>query len=237
MTGVFLQVRLSSTRLPNKGLLELAGKSVIAHAMDSLRRLPVSVHAVLTDSESAPLLEHVADRCGFRLFVGSPTNVLERYVAASRHFGVSEVVRATGDNPLVSWELARLAVARRRHLGADYFGFDGPPLGTGVEVCRSDALTAALRESDEPYDLEHVTPYLYRTGTRFLAVREEAPSAYLYPQSRVTLDTAADYLELQSIMKSVYDGAPTPITRLVRHLRANSRRAHSEEHDVYSDRA
>jgi spore coat polysaccharide biosynthesis protein SpsF len=237
MTGVFLQVRLSSSRLPNKALLELAGKSVIAHAMDSLRRLPASVHAVLTDSASAPLLEDVADRCRFQLFVGSPTNVLERYVAAARHYGVSEVVRATGDNPLVSWELARMAVARRRQRGADYFGFDGPPLGTGVEVCRAEALSAALRETDDEYDLEHVTPYLYRAATRFVAIREDAPFAYLLPQARVTLDTTDDYLLLQSTMKSVYDGSSIAVMRLVKHLKSHASRKHAEEEDVYSDRA
>ena len=39
MTGVFLQVRLSSSRLPRKALRLLAGKTVIEHAMDSLSRV------------------------------------------------------------------------------------------------------------------------------------------------------------------------------------------------------
>ncbi|MFP4549186.1 MAG: cytidylyltransferase domain-containing protein [Spirochaetales bacterium] len=237
MTGVFLQVRLSSSRLPNKALLSLSGKSVIEHAMDSLRRVPSSVHAVLTDDESAPLLERVASRAGFELFVGSPTNVLERYVAAARRYAVDEVVRATGDNPLVSWELARLAVSRLREHGADYFGFDGPPLGTGVEVCRAEALSAALRETRDPYDFEHVTPYLYRTNTRFVAIREEAPRAYTLPQARVTLDTREDYLSLQSVMEKVYDGGPTSIFRLVEHLRTRSAGHFSEGEHAYSDRA
>jgi spore coat polysaccharide biosynthesis protein SpsF len=222
VTGVFLQVRLGSTRLPNKALLELSGRCVVEHAMRSLSRLPAARHVVVTDASSADLLQPHAARCGFDLFVGPELNVLERYVLAARHYGVDEVVRATGDNPLVSWELARMAVAARRRLAADYLGYDGPPLGTGVEVVRATALERALRETDDPYDTEHVTPYLYRNPDRFVARRLPAPPAYCRPQARVTLDTATDYRALSRLMESLYDGVPVPVLRLVRTLQEQS---------------
>lgn len=237
MIGVFLQVRLSSTRLPNKALLELGGTSVIEQAIHSLRRLPVAIHAVLTDSASAPFLRRPAERSGFELFIGSPDNVLERYVSAARFFGVSEIVRATGDNPLVSWELARLAVLRRRILSADYFGFDGPPLGTGVEVCTAASLSRALRETRDSYDTEHVTPYLYRNPERFRAIRESAPPAYCLPHARVTLDTQEDFLLLSSLYEELYHGAPVPVLSLIRHLKKLSKPHDQPNTDAFSDRA
>lgn len=235
MTGVFLQVRLESTRLPNKALLELSGRSVIEHAMASLRRVPAARHVLLTDARSAPLLDSRAARSGFELFVGPEDHVLERFVRAARRYGVTEIVRATGDNPLVSWELARLAVARRREHEADYVGYDGPPLGTGVEVVTTAALERALRETTERYDCEHVTPYLYRNPEIFRCRRLPAPPAYCYPQGRVTLDTATDYRELMAIMEEVYDGAPTPVLRLVHYLA--SRATGAEPAHAYSSLA
>jgi spore coat polysaccharide biosynthesis protein SpsF len=230
VTGVLLQVRLGSTRLPGKALLELAGRTVIEHAMRSLRRLPVSAHLLVTDAQSAPALHEPAARCGFRVFVGPQENVLERFVLAAREFELDEIVRATGDNPLVSWELARLAVAVRRRADADYVGFDGPPLGTGVEVVRTAALETALRESDDPYDAEHVTPFLYRHPEWFTVVRVPAPGAYHAPRARVTLDTADDLRELSAIFEDVYDGAPVPVLRLVRRLTSPSRLGESHVH-------
>lgn len=238
MTGVLLQVRLDSTRLPNKALLELGGRSVIEHAMLSLRRVPASVHAIVTDASSAPLLRPRAQRCGFQTYVGPKDNVLERYVLAARTYGLTEVARATGDNPLVSWELARLAISGFRREAADYFGFDGPPLGTGVEVVRVAALERAIRESDAPFDREHVTPYLYRNPEQFRVCRVSAPPSCCLPHARVTLDTPEDYAALCEIYDAVYAGSPVPIRRLVRWLRSTgAMTAALHEEDAYSSRA
>ncbi len=220
MTGVFVQVRLGSSRLPQKALLELAGRPMIEHAMRSLARLPASVHALVTDSGSAARLEEPASRCGFRVFAGPEDDVLERYVLASRRFGVDEIVRATGDNPLVSWELARMAVAARRRHGADFLAYDGPPLGTGVEVVRAAALEVALAESRDRYDAEHVSPFLYRHPERFRCVRLTAPAAYRYEKGRVTIDTQEDFERIAGLMRELYDGSPVPVIRLVRRLRS-----------------
>ena len=221
MTGVFIQVRLASTRLPGKALANLGGRPVIEHAMASLRRLPASVHALVTDPESAAGLAGPAARCRFELFAGSPDNVLERYVHAARRYGVHEIVRATGDNPLVSWELARMAVAERRRNAADFLAYDGPPLGTGVEVLRTDALERALASNTDPYDREHVSPYLYRNTDRFNCVRLVAPPAYCFPGALVTLDTPADLTWLRTIVESLSDGSPIAVLRLVRWLRGH----------------
>lgn len=223
MTGVFLQARLGSSRLANKALLELGGHAVVEHAMRSLLRLPAAHHVLLTDESSAQLLGMRAERCGFDLFVGPEHNVLERYVLAARTYAVDEVVRATGDNPLVSWELARMVVAMRRREQADYAAFDGPPLGTGVEVVSAAALETALEQSDAPYDLEHVSPYLYRTPDRFRVIRRLAPPAYRLPDARVTVDTEGDYAALVRLFDSIYDGSPVPVLRLVRALRDPAR--------------
>lgn len=221
MTGVFLQVRLSSSRLPRKALLRLADRTVVEHALRSLARLPAAVHCVLTDPSSADEIRPVAKRCGYQTFVGSETNVLERFVGAVRAFGVDEVVRATGDNPLVSWELARLAVALRRRENADYAAFDGPPLGTGVEVVAASALERAVDSSPDDYDIEHVTAFLYRHPERFTIARRQAPPAYRAPDARVTIDTGEDYERIGAIFAAIYDGAPIAALRLVRHLHSH----------------
>ena len=235
MTGVFVQVRLGSVRLPGKALIPIEGRPAIEHVMRSLRRVPASVHALVTDASSEARLASHAARCGFRIFTGPEEHVLERYVLAARCFGVDEIVRATGDNPLVSWELARMAVRRRRRHAADFFAYDKAPLGTGVEVVRSAALERALVESTDPYDAEHVSPYLYRNPDRFCCVRLDAPAAYRCADALVTLDTADDFARIAAIMREIYDGSPVPVIRLVRWL--NAERAHGEALGAHAARA
>jgi spore coat polysaccharide biosynthesis protein SpsF len=195
---------------------------MIDHAMRSLLRVPASVHALLTDEASADSLAERARDCGYELFVGSPADVLDRYVRAAHEFGVELVVRATGDNPLVSWELANMAVRRARAAGTDYFAFDGPPLGTGVEVVRSQALDVASSESTSAYDHEHVCPYLYGNPERFRVERAMCPPAYRAEGSKVTVDTPEEYEAVCRVFAECYDDAPVPVARLLRFLRESA---------------
>ena len=130
-TGVFLQARIASRRLYGKALLDLAGKPVIWHAMNALRNVPADQYALLCDEESIDLLRPIAEESGFDLFAGDPSDVLERYCAAARYYEVDEIVRSTGDNPLVSAAVAREAIELRRERETDYAGIVGTPLGTG----------------------------------------------------------------------------------------------------------
>ncbi|MFP4179870.1 MAG: cytidylyltransferase domain-containing protein [Spirochaetaceae bacterium] len=215
MTGVFLQVRLDSSRLPGKALLPLEGDTVVGHAMRALRNVHAQVYLLLTDSESAGELRPHAEKAGFEVFAGAKDDVLLRYTDAARLYGVDRIIRATGDNPLVSAECADRICVLHRQAGADYSGFRGLPLGTGVECVEAEALFEAEKAAVSSYDREHVCPYLYRHPERFSIHTPQAPGQYRFPEARVTLDTEEDYIRLKELFKSLYNGSPVPIDRLV----------------------
>lgn len=221
MTGVFLQVRLDSVRLPRKALLTLEDHTVVEHAMQSLTHVDAAVHALVTDKESAPTLRRLAKGYGFETFVGPKFDVLGRYVAAARHFGVDTIVRATGDNPLVSGVLAEMILREHHATSADYSGYDGPPLGTGVEIVDTYALGVAHERAVSRYDREHVCPYLYAHPGEFAVHRIDAPPEFCLPDARVTLDTEADYALLRAIYADLYHGAPIEINDLLSWLRSH----------------
>jgi len=103
MIGVLLQVRLDSSRLPNKALLELGGRSVIEHAMLSLRRIPAAVHAIVTDEESRELLEPRAVKCGFGVAVGPRDDVLILSNHRSEYFQQFFDAELYFDAPMLKW--------------------------------------------------------------------------------------------------------------------------------------
>jgi spore coat polysaccharide biosynthesis protein SpsF len=223
MTAIFLQVRLGSSRFPRKALAELAGRPVIEHAMHALREVSVDRRVLLTDAESAGQLAPYASRSGFGLFVGDPHDVLARFAAAVEWYEPATVVRATGDNPLVSADVTRAALEAHAERGADYTALTGGPLGTGVEVIRAQALLQAAGEARDPYEREHVTPFLYRHPELFRLRIESVRERWRRDDASVTLDTPADYAQLKEIFGELYAGAPIDIEALVAHLSQSAR--------------
>lgn len=214
---LMLQVRLGSSRLPAKALLDLVGLPVITHAMKALRLVPVDDYYLVTDAESAPRLKPLADREDFGVFVGDPENVLARYCACAEATDADVIIRATGDNPLVSPMAARLARALQEGTRCDYAGIVGTPYGTGVEVISASALLEASRGEPSDYEREHVTAVLYRHPERYRIEMRQAPSALSCPDLRVTLDTDEDYRWLQQLFGELWEGRPLEIPELIRY--------------------
>lgn len=215
-TGIFIQVRLGSTRLPRKALLPLADGTIITHVMRTLSTVPAEAKALLTDPQSAEELEPSAAAEGYALFIGHPQDVLARYCSACRQYGVSRVVRATGDNPLTSGDLARRILALHESRNADLSHFLGIPWGSGVEIVEAAALFAAEREAVGPDEREHITTYLYRHPEKFSIVEAPAPPGTLAEKARVTVDTDEDYERVKGIFRALYHGAPIEIDAIVR---------------------
>ena len=222
MTGVFLQVRLDSSRLPGKAVLDLEGRTVIEHAMTALKAVDAEVFALLTDESSSSVLSPLAAGCGFEVFSGDKDDVLKRYADAALFYEVDTIIRATGDNPLVSGVMAGRILGIHKEADADFSCFTGLPLGTGVEVDKAAALLYAAENAADPYEREHVNPYLYSREDKFKINKVPAPGKYSL-DARVTLDTEEDYRYLASLFSDLYRGAPVEIDTLVPYLRRNKR--------------
>lgn len=220
--GVFLQARLSSTRLPQKVLLPLKGGNVLQHALRSLRKIKADVYALLTDHNSGGVLEQYAVEEGFSLFMGPEDDVLQRFTSAVHFFKVERVIRATGDNPLVSWQLASEILELHEKKRADLSHFINIPLGTGVEAVEASALLAAENESADPYEHEHITTFIYRHPERFTILEIEGPAGCILSGRRVTLDTDSDYKLIRNIFSDLYINQPIAAEDIVAWLKRKS---------------
>lgn len=214
-TAIILQARMGSTRLPGKALLPLGGRTIIDQVMTRLSLVPVDIRILATDESSAEHLAPFAERNGFELVVGPAEDVLARYCIAARRSGADLVLRATGDNPLVSYELATLLLERRKTVDADYMTHSGAPLGMGTELVDAEALFRAEVEAQLPEEREHVCPYLYTHPELFDIDRQEAPQEFRDPGLRVTVDTRDDYESVLRIYGSLYDGDPIPSNKVI----------------------
>ena len=223
MTAVFLQVRMDSSRLPGKALLPLADRTVIEHAIRALDGVPTDIHCILTTEDSVTALEIPARKYGWDVFVGPKDDVLARYVLAARKFDVDRLVRATGDNPLVSRIMANSALDLAVESGAAYAGFSGLPIGAGVELISVEKLEEAFREATDPYEREHVAPFLYHHPERYQLEIPPAPPEFCAPDIRITLDTPEDYAFLQQLYRDLYSGEILDLDVVVPYLKSVER--------------
>lgn len=202
--GIFLQVRLNSSRMPGKALLNLAGKLLIEHTIERLSVVPADVRVILTTKESEAALKYIAQDNGWEIFCGDAQNVLKRYVDAALFFDVETIVRATGDNPLTSSEIAIETLNAFAKEKADLAHIAPAPYGSGVEVVKRSALLKALEKASMPYEFEHVTPYIYGHENEFKVVTAKYHSEEIGREDvKISVDTRQDYERVNFFVKKL----------------------------------
>jgi len=205
-----VQARMTSTRLPGKVLADLGGRPVLAFMLERVKRartLDGLVVATTVNATDDPVARAAA-AAGVEVFRGDEKDVLSRFVGAGEAARADVVVRLTADCPFTDPALVDLAVARFLEADLDYLAnaVDRTyPDGLDVEVLRFEALRRAARETREPYDREHVTPYLYRPGGGFRvgSFRHDSDLSAL----RWTIDTAEDLAVARRLIAGLPDDA------------------------------
>ena len=202
---VVVQARMSSSRLPGKVLAELAG-GVTALGLQ-LERLADcrEVAGVVVATSDRPEDDGIAElarasRTG--IVRGSLHDVLDRFALVLERFAPAGVVRLTADCPVIDPAVVDTVARRWREGSEDYVANVLPPrtfpVGMDTEVVTGTALRAADAEASDPYDREHVTPFIRENLERFPAasVTLGAPR----PDVRLVLDTAADLERLRAVV-------------------------------------
>ncbi|MDX9898957.1 MAG: NTP transferase domain-containing protein [Spirochaetia bacterium] len=201
--GLIVQMRIDSSRLPGKALLELGDTNLAGMVMRRLRTIEADHYILATDRDGALQLASSALDAGFTVFEGPKDDVLGRFALAIEAFSLDTVLRATGDNPFVSKHLADMAIAASQELDADYTGLTGMPVGMGIEVVQASALLNSASLARTEHEREHVCPYLYEHPRAFKIARLPCPAEYHMPEGRLTVDTAEDYRRAKNIVAAL----------------------------------
>ena len=212
MAVAILQARMSSSRLPGKVMKPLAGRPMVERQIERLRRCETLTRLVVATSEDASDdgLASFLPSIGVEVYRGPLTDVLGRYVGAIETLGVSgQVVRLTADCPLADPGVIDDCVRLQAKLGVDYCSNGRNrtyPRGLDVESFDAEDLLTAGREATDPYDREHVTPFLYRSGAPF--TQGELVQARDESALRWTVDTPEDYAFVEKVYAALYPTKP-----------------------------
>lgn len=200
-TGVIIQARMGSSRLPGKvlmpfpfgtgtPLLELIVKK-IGRIFDS-EQIYVATTAHQRDDAIATLCSHLNINC----FRGSEDDVLSRFTAiAEKHPEWNHITRFTADNPLISIPELKLFLGEFFVSDKQYCYTNGLPLGMNFEIVDKDLLLSLKKETLKESDREHVTSF----------IRNNLPnkcmkfSFDIKVALRCTIDYPEDFLVLSAI--------------------------------------
>jgi spore coat polysaccharide biosynthesis protein SpsF len=202
-----LQARMSSSRLPGKVLKPIMGRPMLGRHIDRLRRCSTIDRLVVATSveKSDDAIAAFCAAEGVSCYRGPLADVLARFEGAARENDpVDHVVRLTGDCPLADPAIIDRVV--RTHLAGHYDYTSNTfelkfPNGLDTEIMRRDALRQAASEAREPYDREHVTPFIYRRPGRFRmgSVVNDANLGHM----RWTVDTEADFRLVETVYRAL----------------------------------
>ena len=203
---VILQARLASRRLPGKILLPILERPMLYYVIEALLSAQTVSKVVLAIPEdSYEEIRPVAESCNCPIVIGSENDVLERFIDAETQHPSKHIIRATADNPLVSPQMIDKIVHIHLKNNADLSHFLGLPLGSGVEVIKTEALFDAFNNSKKQYEREHVTPYIYNNKDKFTILE---PVIKNMPDIKLTIDTRKDFLKVRHIFEKIYTGKP-----------------------------
>lgn len=210
-TVIVVQARMTSTRLPGKVLLPLAGQPMLTRLIERLRRVKRADAVVVattinaTDDPIAALCEQLGVPC----HRGSELDVLSRYADAARLNDADVVVRITSDCPLIDPALVDRLIAAYLEGGCDYVSNMLPPTwpyGMAVEVFSATALREAHAEAAQASEREHVTPFIYWHPERYRLRNVESPTDL--SAQRWTVDTAEDYELVRRLFETLHPTQP-----------------------------
>lgn len=203
---VIVQARSSSRRLPDKVLLELAGKPMLAYTVERLRLCRAVRDVVLATSDRADddRVAALGERLGVDVVRGALDDVLGRFLAVAKAVGTDAVVRISGDSPLIDPSLVDRVAACFAGSACDVATNVFPrsfPKGESVEVVTVNALERAARETADLEDREHVTRFFYRNPGRFEIRNVAAPRDLSHVQ--LSVDTPEDLALVRRILAAM----------------------------------
>jgi len=206
--GALIPIRLKSERLPNKALLEIAGRPVCYHLLDRVcdckfinSKLAVVV-CTTTDNSDDALVEAVKDY-GCSVFRGDEHDIIKRFRDAMQSFQFDYVIQADGDDPLSSTEYMDITMeALLADPDGDIVTVEGLPLGCATKSFSKKAIDKVFasyitRENDTGFIY-----YFTKTGICNHHVIHCKDPGHQHFKARLTLD----YNEDLDFFNKIFEG-------------------------------
>ncbi len=225
---IIVQARMGSSRLSGKVLKEVCGKTLLEHLIVRLKRVKQAdkiVIATTIKEEDIPIVA-MCKKLDVPFYRGSEEDVLSRYYEAALQYKGDLIVRVTSDCPLIDPCIIDSVVSFyiNNQSGVDYVSnclHRTYPRGMDVEVFSFSILKEAHFNAYDPFDREHVTPFIKSSSSRYSLKNIEYKTNLSH--YRLTVDTSEDLELIKKIFKELYFRNPEfKMEDILTVLKANS---------------
>ena len=201
--SIIVQARMGSSRLPGKVLKKINDMPMIEIILKrlSLSRKVDNIILATSEKQQDIFLSKFVKELGFEVFKGSENDVLSRYYWASKYYDLKNIIRITGDCPLVDPNIIDEMCNEFSRNNPDYLSNIFPrsfPKGLDIEIFSFKSLERAFNETQESSHREHVTPYIRESG-KFITSNFDNDNDYS------SLRWTVDYKEDFDLIKYIFN--------------------------------
>ena len=170
-----IQARMSSTRLPNKALLNIGDKPMLLHVVNQTMssKFIDDVIIVTTTLQQDKKIEKFCEKNNLKCFRGSNNDLLDRYYKCAKKFSCNPIIRISSDCPFIDPRVIDQVISKFLKNSFDYVANNleksknnwknsicNFPQGMVIEISTFDALEKAWLKAKKPSEREHVFPYI-----------------------------------------------------------------------------
>ncbi len=211
MIIAILQARMGSSRLPNKVLHKIKGKTLLELYINRVKqsRLIDKILIATTTNSGDDVIEKIASKLGIECFRGSENDLLDRYYQCAKEYHADVVVRVTPDDPFVDYRVIDQAIQIFKDNQVDFVTNHFEPTypeGLDIEVYSIHALEKSWKEATLLSEREHVFPYIQNNQDQFRIINFKQEKDYSH--LRWTIDYECDYEMAKVIYNYLYDKKP-----------------------------
>lgn len=201
--GAIIQARIDSSRFYRKIFTNLAGKPVLEHVVNKLKKskfIDEIIVATSNDINDFEIIEWCKSK-GIKYFIGEKYDVLSRFYNCALEYELDSIVRVTSDNPLMDINIVDKVISLYQNK-YDYVANNIKktfPHGLDVEVFNFYSLEKSFFDTNIVSHKEHVTQYIRHNPNLFKIYNYEAKGNYHH--IRITLDTKEDYKLINEVVR------------------------------------
>jgi len=202
-SDIFIPVRLSNTRLPQKAMKEVNGKPSIQWLIERVKtakKIRNIVVCTTTSPHDNPLVEFLKKE-KILVFRGSEKDILVRYLEAAKHFGTDFIVSVDGDDIYTDPTYVDRIISEFEKTNADYVDMVGFPFGIASVGIKTEALQKIcdLKKTD---DTETGYRLFFTENPIFKVQNFKSELNRKFPKNlRLTLDYEEDLVLAREIFK------------------------------------
>ena len=221
---LIIQARMSSSRLPGKSMMPLAGKPLVYRMVERLKKSEKIDEIVIAtpDTPEDQVLVKLSKELNVSFFQGSLFDVRDRYLKCARQFNADFILRIPADNPMPdAKEIDKLI---EFHLTLNSRGFSsnlaqvnnsGYLDGVGAEMFSLKLLEESIPKSSSEIVKEHVHRNFFDYSTQTPVdvtwcpiASPKAPAELQRPDIILDINTMDDYTKIKRIYDHLYPQNP-----------------------------